>query len=397
MELTRQPNEDVESYQIRLCGNKELLGLTWPDIAKLMNAELDEEYTESRYRKWWANFKQGYDYAIEQGITQDVVIKEFEDKRIEFEKERIRLLDQRREYRNLIRQQARSEHIDNQIANAIDRLVETKPIEWYESDKNFYTYRESLVVCNDWHYGLFTSNFWNEYNTDEFNRRIKRFVSKSVTYSQMNGVRTVHLADNGDLIHGLIHVTARIMATEDVISQTITVAEVLAEILAEYANQFDQVKYYHVSGNHARSVAQKKDSLQDENYERIVPWFLKTRLAHVHNIEFVDNVYDSSIASANILGLDIDLVHGDYDSPKSVAQNLSMMTGRKPDFIYMAHLHKFLRDEVHGTRIILAPALCGTEDYAKSIRKTSYAAQILTIFDEHETELCTYPVRLDIK
>jgi predicted phosphodiesterase len=397
LNVTRQPNETLLEYQIRLCRDRELLNLTWMDVTKLLNSETGEDYTESKYRKWWATFREGFEYGLKCRLDDDEAVRQFEDKRAEFERERMRLADQKREYRNLLRQHARAEYICEELVKAVHKLADVKPIQWYDRPKEYYPYRESALILTDWHRGLRTENFWNVFNNEEFDRRVKRLVAKSIEYNHMNGVRTVHVFLNGDLIHGYIHPTSRIMSTEDVITQTMVVCETLAELLAEYANQFDRIKVYHVCGNHSRSHANKAESLSSENYERIIPWFLQTRLIHIRNIEFVDNLYDSSIANATICGLTVYALHGDLDKPSDVVQNITLMTGTKPDYVYLGHLHKYYRDEIHGTKVILSPALCGTEDYAKSIRKTSHAAQLLTIFDEQEGELCTYPIRLDIQ
>ena len=55
-------------------------------------------------------------------ITDNDIIKEIEDKKLELEKEKIRVQDQRREYKKYLRQDARFEHIYNTIKDEINKL-----------------------------------------------------------------------------------------------------------------------------------------------------------------------------------------------------------------------------------------------------------------------------------
>jgi hypothetical protein len=401
LNISRQPGESIKDYTIRLCRNREQYGLKWDDVAALLNKETGEDYGESRYRKWFNAWNEGYEDgyrdALQHRVDGDPLLQEYEDRRIEVQKEIERLKDQRRIYANLIRQQARAEYIKSELIDAVHKLAEVKPIVWDYRPHPSNPKREAWQMFADLHRGLYANNYWNTFDNDEFDRRIKRVVSKSIEYSLFHDVRKVHIALAGDLCHGVLHVTNRILSTEDVITQIQMVAEYIAYALVEYANQFEEVVVHYVPGNHSRVHRDKSESLQKENFEFLIPWFLKARLQHVKNITFEDNKYDPEIVCTKVAGWDVGLVHGDKDSPSTVVQNFTLMTGVKPHYLYAGHIHKYYRDEVHGTYVIVSPSLSGADDYSISKRLTSNPAQLLTIFDEYEGELCTYPIRLDKK
>ena len=61
--LSRQPTESPKEYQIRLCKNRDEYGLTWSDLAHILNEEYKENKSESVYRKWWYAFSDGCEYT----------------------------------------------------------------------------------------------------------------------------------------------------------------------------------------------------------------------------------------------------------------------------------------------------------------------------------------------
>lgn len=63
--LTRWNGETWEEYFIRLCENKNKYGVTYSEIAKLLNAENGKNFGESAYRKRFAEFNRGRIYERE--------------------------------------------------------------------------------------------------------------------------------------------------------------------------------------------------------------------------------------------------------------------------------------------------------------------------------------------
>jgi predicted phosphodiesterase len=173
------------------------------------------------------------------------------------------------------------------------------------------------------------------------------------------------------------------------------ISEILAEVLVELCNEFETVKLYNVRGNHDRVTPNKKDEIAKESFNDLVPWYLKARLSHVGNLEFVENKFDDEIIVANILGHNVFGVHGHKDKVANVTHNLTMMTKIFPEYIVMGHTHHHEENEDHGVEVIVNRCFSGVDDYAKELRRTSKAAQKLIIFDKHEGRLCSYDIKLE--
>jgi predicted phosphodiesterase len=395
-DLKKIESENIDDYLLRLGNNKELYSLNWQQVADKMNEESKEDFGESKWRKDYFLINRGFDLAIKNNVSENEVLQEIKDKTLEFQKERVKVQDQRRVYANLVRVDARFEKIHEDILVAIKELEKNKPLNWSSKDFSNDSDREAALILSDWHKGLFARNYWNNFDNDVFNKRVIRVTEKAIKYGKENNVKVLHVLSLGDLVNGLIHVTTRILSVEDVITQTKLVAETLSEVLCKLSNEFEQIKFYQCRGNHDRVTPNKSDEISKESFADIVPWFIQARLSHINNIEFIENAYDDEIIVADILGNKIIATHGHKDKVCNVVQNLSQMLKIFPDYILMGHVHHHEENEFHNAEIIVNSSLSGVDSYAKDIRRTSKPAQKFIVFDKVETRLNTYNIRLDI-
>ena len=394
--LKRRSDEtDINDYLIRIYSNMKEYGIDKFEAARLMNDNTGESFDESKWRKDFAAYLKWKEYFIQNNLDEEIINK-YQTIKVEAQKEKIRKQDQKREYMKLIREQARIEHVRDEMIKEIHTLSKEKPLEWATPLPTSYE-REALLLLSDLHYGLFTKNYWNEFNNEEFLIRLNKLITKTITYCKENKVKKLHFFLLGDLINGLIHLVTRINNTEDAISQTMRISEYLSEAIVKLANEIEEVQIYNVRGNHDRVTANKKDEIAKESFNDLVPWWLKERLRHVENVVFMENKYDDEIIVADILGFKVFGVHGHKDKVSNVAQNLTMMTKEFPDYIVMGHTHHHEENETHEVEIIVNSSFSGVDEYAKDIRRTSKAAQKLIIFDKEESRLCTYNIQLNRK
>jgi len=372
------------------------IDVDYEELSELIFGE-GNAYNPSEVRKRMYGMKHLIDVIEQQSIDsiQDVdVLESLDLKRIDFEKEKIKFQDQRREYFNLLRESARFDHIKEHIEKVALDISKQKPLEWEPIYKTG-NYKEGVLLISDFHFGLEIENFLNTYNKEEFIKRINRLTLKTIEHGKFHGIKTLHVVNLNDLISGLIHVTVRIANTEDVIEQTQFIAEVLAEVLCKFANEFEEVKFYSVLDNHSRVTPNKKEAIDGESFARFIPWYLKPRLKDILNVSIIENELDGGIGVMDVCGHTCFMVHGHEDSVKSATNDLTMMIKRFPDYVFLSHYHHSQEDEIHSCEVIVNSSLCGTDDYAKRLRKTSKPAQKLMIFNEEEGRECTYSIRLD--
>ena len=308
---------------------------------------------------------------------------------------KMQMQDQKRELTKLIREWSRAEHIKDEIMEAVKEVAESCSSEFVipqaEAKKSG---KEGALLLSDWHVGMRTKNVVNTYNDKVLRERIEKLILQTIEYGEQNNIEVLHIFALGDLINGLIHVTTRINNEENIIEQTKIVCNMLQGMLLSFMSKFPKIKVYFSRGNHDRVTPNMKESLSAESFLDIIPWFLEAQFSGIENIEFIDNEHDDEIIVTEIKGNKIFAVHGHRDKPAKAVSNLAMTLKMFPDYIFMGHYHSSASLEEHGAEVIINSSLCGTDDYAMSLRRSAKPAQKFLIFDERG-KICTYDILLD--
>lgn len=77
MGIGKERDESPLEYKIRICGDREQLGLTWDEVAQVLNEEYGDNYGESKYRKWWYAFQEGMKYVQNLEVEAKEAVKEY--------------------------------------------------------------------------------------------------------------------------------------------------------------------------------------------------------------------------------------------------------------------------------------------------------------------------------
>src|SRR5690606_7400988 len=262
--------------------------------------------------------------------------KELEDKKLEFQKEKYRLQDQRRELNNIIRKQARFEHLKEEIHKAILEIEKIKPLV-FESTYKEPTNVKANVLFSDWHYGQDFSNSLNTYNPEVFHKRVRTLINKIIYYGKKHNIDTLTVASLGDLISGIIHVSTRVQSSEDEIKQIQVVSEVLAQCLSELSKHFRVIRFINIIGNHGRAIPDKLESIFTENLENLIVWYLESRLRDFKNIQIYKDT-DGYFVDQEFNWQHV-YIHGDLDKLSKVANDLPQVLGIVPCYIFAGHIH----------------------------------------------------------
>jgi hypothetical protein len=394
--LKRKEGESELGYKARLYREKLELGLNNKEINEIINKELNINLAESSNRCSASAFNQGWQEAIDKYANEsknDEYLQELEEKKLEIEKLKIQYQDQKREYKNYLRADARFEHLKNVMKEEISKLSESKPLIVKDipvaNGEN-----HAVSICSDWHTGIKEKNYWNEISIEILKGRIELLQNKIIQICNRHEASTLHLEILGDMINGLIHVTTRISNEEDVIKQTMICAEILANMITNLANEIPIIKIYSTIGNHGRCVANSTESLDVENFEKLVPWYLEARLVNLKNIEFCGNVYDDGIIVYEFLNETIFAVHGHNDKVTTAVSDLSKMLKLFPTELHMGHYHSYYEKDDHDISTIVNGTASGVDKYAKGIRKTGKATQTVLVYSPKGRE-CTYKIKLN--
>lgn len=376
----RNKNETTEEYTYRICSMKEQLG-SWEAVAKIINEELGANLKADTYRKKYQAFEKFYlGNKNISNIDNNEQIEQLNDKIRELKEARVKLNDERAAYNRLLRDKARNDLIYELLKENIQAFSPPKvpDIPVYEE-----TMKEMVVVLSDIHAGNGAKNAYNEYNNNIMYKRIFAYLEEIKNIQKKYLLKKCHLVLLGDLINGHIHANMRIENKENVVEQIMSVSECISDFVYVLSGIFGEIDIYSVAGNHSRLSPNKSEHLKGENLDVLIPFYMKARLANLYNIVFYENTIDESIGSFEICGRTAYFVHGDKDTTQNVVQNLTLMTGSKPDYVFMGHRHTNRLTTEYDTKIIESGCLSGSDSYCMDHRLRNKPEQAVAICDKN--------------
>lgn len=392
----RKENEEDLDYAMRLIDIKKEErpdDLDWGDIVELLGLDLNKDSLRKSQDTIFGGVAV-YKKMKERQIKEEPVDyqKEVQVQLQELKKERMKLSDERAALNRRLRSEARKESLHDLIIECAQSMKEDDrkfTPAFIEEDSE----RAAILTLSDFHFGLEINEFNNVYNPDIFYQRINKVLSKTIEYIQLNKVKTLYVLGLGDYMSGIIHTTTRIENRENIVQQVIKVSEALTQMLTELS-KFVEVYYYDVTDNHGRVFSSKDDWENEDNFSLFVRWYLDARFSENEYIHIMKNTYSNEIGVLEIFGRNYAFTHGHRDKIGDIVQNLSLMTKKFYDCIFVAHCHHFEANEIHGTYVYMNGTLSGTDSYANNGRKTSNPSQNLFIVNPNYGIECQYLIRL---
>lgn len=386
IDTKRKRNETYMSYVKRItamCTNKVITHSEWGDC--LLG-------DKNRYEK--ENCRKAF-YVLEKVLKIDdsdlienndegayEAMKELEDA---IYKQRVQLSDENRIKRSLLREEARFEKLLEVLIEGMSNLpvIEMKEYEGFYEEGDKY----AVLSLSDWHCGAIVDNQFNFYNIEVMTERAETLKEKALQYCELHKVTHLVIEVNGDMVDGLIHVSSRVQQEEDTVSQIITVSNVLSTMFNDMKPYFKEIKVYVTVGNHGRMVPSKHDSITKENFEMLIPEFLRLRCPGIkvvdsHGMDFLKYEIDGKV---------ICLSHGQNDKVTSVVSDFSKVYRVIPDECHLGHTHGYKDMNDSDTIVSVNGSLIGGNDYSLTLRKTNSPSQNLIVY---EKDRCVYEIKV---
>ena len=362
----------------------------WNELVELLGIDK----TGEQFRIWIKD-KQYADETIkhnEQLISDQTIdsisFPEFEEQTQKIKQDlyiqAVKTRDERNAFRRTLRDEARIQVIKDMMVEAIKELKDLPEVK--ASKKRVDSDKEAVLLFSDLHIGAVVDSFYNQYNVEIARRRVQKLIDYTIDYCKTNNVSRLNVLNLGDLVHGIIHLTGRIENEQDVITQTMTAAEIMADALNQLQAAAPEVYYRSCSDNHGRVTANVKEHIEVENFGRLIDFYLKARLQDTNIIWGEDNL-DIDIGMFKLLnGKHLAFVHGhrDKDLARSI-MGISSASNTKIDYLCLGHYHSSGFKSIQGTLVYINASIMGADSYASSVRLYGPAAQTLLIFDNENT------------
>ena len=357
---------------------------------EICRSELGENKDESAYRKVYQDFSRMWDSVKGDYIQNGDLLKrlqEIDDREDELYKAKVKYADKIREYRQLLRDDARIENINDVFSKSIDNLemIEPTTIKFRE-----FGDLSGILMISDFHLGKIIDNYFNKFNKEIAKRRVDKLIKDTLSYCNTMGVSTLYVLNLNDMIEGNLRVTARVQQEEDVVQQIITASELVSYLLISLSDSGLNIKYGSVLDNHSRINTNWREHIEKESYVKLIDYYISLRVGD--KVEIITNNIDDNIGKINVDGKLIYYVHGHLKAHNvnTILMNLTAVNGVKPDLVLMGHYHTALSKESHFSKIMINGSLSGVDDYAFNSGFYSKPSQTLIVLNNEND------IRIDI-
>ena len=389
--MDRQINETYFDYLRRLTEMVHEGIISYEEFGDCLLGE-DNTYGSDNLRKAYYVIRKlvpRIESDIEYTVDDDVKFKQYQLIQKEAYKASVQLRDQRRELRKWDTSEARFEHLVDVMVESIAKL---KPLPKYEygSKRDLHDCNKTaILMLSDWHYGALVDTQYNYYDTTVCVERATQVFDKCLRHCIEHHVDKLFIELNGDMIHGLINVSNRVQAEEDVAEQIMNVAHIISTLINDMTPFFKEITVVSTFGNHGRLTPEKTAALVKENFERLTNGFIRLRLGD--DIKFIE-AQSEDFVMYDCGDKKIYLAHGQYDKLSSVIGDCAAMTKIVPDEVHLGHMHSYKDINESNIMTVVGGSLMGADDYALTLRKNTKPHQNLIIYGE---DRCVYQLVVD--
>lgn len=389
LNFVRKPDESEEELIYRVCSQKEVNpSWTWNDIAETLNELLDNDYTESKYRKQYSAFQKMLKANKDIFVDEDSYVKELDKKYEDIKRERIKLQTLNVEKNRIDRQDNRRELFYEYIGSIVECLPLPKFQPLFLKEDND---KEYILCISDIHDGATFKSINNEYSFDIVEQRFELLLGKAIKFIQDKELTEIKVLNTGDTIQGLIHTNDLRINDSTVVKSVVHASRMIAMFLNELST-YCKVEYYHTpTANHTqlRVLGAKSNELMDEDLEYVIGHYIadlcimndriKVHLQEENAKPYIQiNMYNG----LNVIALHGHTIKNIDDSIK----DLSIITRKFIDCLILGHFHSGKEIPVYdcGTNdceILINPSFIGSDPYSESIFKGNKSAVKIYGFD----------------
>lgn len=412
--LERLDNETEYEYGLRIICAKvdKEIDMGWDEICQLLNLNCHKD----SIRKASATTQYGgvavakhYEDKIEKMLMEqnnskhqdiDNLIFELEKKKLELQKERVKISTLRNELNRTVREESRKELFYETMLNE----VVNNPIDPVEFDLLYEPHEgeEYLLVFSDVHYGATFDIGTNQYSVEVCRNRFRKMFHQTVELIEEQGISHLNIASCGDLIQGILRLSDIKLNSIPMVEQIRRVSRLIVDFLNQLS-KYCEITYYHViNANHSelRLLGAKSGSDLGEDVELLIGNYIKDMLVANPRVDVV--VGSDSVMDIELCGYNIALTHGqNVKNKETYMRDLTVAKHIDYDFLIMGHIHHYSCVTVGTTfdknpkQVISVPSIVGSCPYSQKIMKTSPSGALLLVFEKGKGKKNVFELNLN--
>jgi len=385
----------------RICSMKGNNGLlTWDDIANVLNELLHTNYTESKFRKFYQNAQKMISVKQEEIAEITNQLDELEELKDSIRKERMKLQTVNIERNRIDRQDARKELFFEQIGNYIKKLNPPK-LEKVNVKK---TNKKYIVTLSDIHFGSTFVSVNNEYSPKIVKDRFEILEENLIDFIKDKGLDELTIVGLGDTIQGVLRLNDLRINDNTVVKSSVEVAQLIATFLNDLS-AYCNINYYDsIYGNHqqTRYLGSSANAMMNEDLGYIIGHYIQDVLNYNDRVQvYLPNDDDTFVEVKGIFDFNIIIGHGhQLKSIENGLKDLSIQRRKFYDYLIIGHMHNDRNicsgeSKLIDTEVLIAPSICGSDEYSDSLFKGTKSACAVYGFDEMYGHTETYKIILN--
>ena len=386
----RMSDESYDDFWWRVCSNKDLdiYDLTWDEVGEILNRELDEDFTSSKWRKNYQMMKKGFDKAKKQNIEAEDILQDIELKKIELKEERVKLSSLRSDLNKKATNRARFGQWVDEVKQAIKTVKVSVPEYIGVAEENYE--KDYLLTIADIHTGKKGESLNNYYDLDVLQKRMWQIRDEVTELVKEKQVKTLKILSLGDLIDGLLRASQLQHLQISRAKQTVFIAR----FLFEWLNSISEYCYVDfkmtTSSNHSegRPLDSKRGEYKDDDYEIIIYEWLSDLCEQNPRIKIEGN----SIIEFDVLGRQCVALHGHQLSKlgkNNLLQNVSFHMNKQYQYMFIGHFHHTEiktvgKNDLGNKEVIYCPCICGNDEYSDDLWTGASAGSLFIEFNNKQ-------------
>lgn len=245
---------------------------------------------------------------------------------------------------------------------------------------------EFLALMSDAHYGEVvepSAALGISYNCDIAQRRIEHYRDVIIRYKDLRepayNIDKLTVAVLGDMLSGEIHEELRVTNEKSVVEQEAEMTNILWDLACDFAEEFPQVEFVVLPGNHPRLYKKPEFKKKWANWE----WSMGKGLEKLVEVSPLENVTitvpEAMVYTHKIFDYNIAMTHGDGIKSNSFAgipfygmrqrrerlqELLSSRDLERADMFVMGHFHQHLWWGGGDCDILINGAIKGGDEYS---------------------------------
>jgi len=387
-EYKRMSDETEDNYIYRLCRNKDLdiYNLTWKETGDILNQELEEEYTESKYRKEYQAMQRGINIVTDRNLDSDGQLDEMRLLKMELEMQRKKVQTESVYYNRILREHTREEMLFERVEDAIAKveldIPKFQPLQIQKGNE------EWLLGFSDVHAYKHFKSITNKYSGAILENRLNKLMSEIIQSIETNGIKKLTILNGGDSLEGMLRNSALQSLELGVVETVVKYQRWLLEWLNELS-KYVEIKYIHlISSNHSeiRPLNSRAGQFPKEDMEIIIANYISDMCKNNPRIEIV--VPDDSFILFKLAGYNLIAHHGHgIKDRRKYIERMSRKLRVFMDYGIFGHLHhgeiKTIDEgATNDCEIIGLPSIIGSDGFADSILEGSKSSAVLFKFEE---------------